>query len=380
MASWSKRDDADARTQRLLFTSRSACSLSKALTSKPNTLGREASKRMHAGACNRTSCPQCGPRWAKKLLHAQAQNLECVTDTATFITLLWPVLPIRRSSREDLRQFHAAVRTIVDAVDDGDFGEALHVVAVVEFACLNGSQIRPHAHLTFIPGTVARAPQASAIMTYWRRQLDGELPKSKAVRFHGTISAALRYLAKGPRGKSTTEKNWNLAARHLLDPFEDDVGQRAALYLRTARVTPWELQCIRARAREATVERVPAGKRWRHRSADKAAAKQVPKNLRQSTRHAPRCPTCKSTHLKKNGKTNAGTQRFKCRTCGKTFSDRAIMARREKAAKEQRLACEIYRLREWREWTWQKIRKSRGIGHPTAKRLYEQHRARHYEH
>jgi transposase-like protein len=267
----------------------------------------------------------------------------------------------------------------VDAVDDGDFGEALHVVAVVEFACLNGSQIRPHAHLTFIPGKVAPAPQAGAIMTYWRKQLEGELPESKAVRFHGTISSALRYLAKGPRSKGTTDKNWDLAARHLLDPFEDDVGQRAALYLRTVRVTPWELQCIRARAREASVGRGQAGKRWRRRSADRNAAKQVPNRLRLSTRHAPRCPNCKSTHIKKDGRTNAGTQRFKCRTCSRKFSDRAIMARREKAAKERRLASDIYHLREGRKWTWRKICEMRLVGHYTAQRLYEQHRARHHK-
>tara|TARA_R110002072_G_scaffold302737_2_gene488217 strand:- start:43232 stop:44119 length:888 start_codon:yes stop_codon:yes gene_type:complete len=292
------------------------------------------------------------------------------------ITLLGPVLNTARSSLARLQKFHDAVRTIVDAIDDGQFGETFSIVAVVEFACLNGSQIRAHVHLAYIPLTKGVVPQASAIVRYWRDAHDGELPNSKAITFGGTLSRRLRYLAKGPRGTSTSEQHWDLAGKHLLDPFEYKTGQRAALYLRSSEVSPWQMQCLRAHVRVRSTRSGTPKRRFQRLSADEQAAKQVPDHLQLPGSHAPRCSHCKSTNSKRNGKTRAGIQRHLCRTCKRTFTDRPVMAGREEATLRRQLASRVRRLRDLHNWTWRDILESLGVGFRTAKRLYEWHRSR----
>jgi predicted RNA-binding Zn-ribbon protein involved in translation (DUF1610 family) len=37
---------------------------------------------------------------------------------------------------------------------------------------------------------------------------------------------------------------------------------------------------------------------------------------------SPHCPHCTSENTKKDGKTKAGTQRYRCKACGKTFTEK----------------------------------------------------------
>ncbi len=314
---------------------RESCALHNAQTAALDlrSLPKDERRDVYARRCRRTGCASCGPhdasRWAKR----QASKAATIDMPSVHQILPWPVLPIARSSIHALRDFLDACELLHDALTEGDVGEPPSAwVLVPEYAALNSAQVRPHVHLVYVAPSRGTVPRAGEIARCWT-QLGGAVDRT---HFSGRrMAPTTRYLAKGPLGKQIDTPSGESLARHLLDPYENETGQRCARPLVGGlAMRAWESQKLRARARyEKVIARRPPRRGRRPQDPDARYASFLPA---LKVQYVIRCPKCRAhgSKIVRNGRSGSGKQRLLCKSCRKTFYDKPVMEGR--AAADQR--------------------------------------------
>ncbi len=272
--------------------------------------GRRYTDEDHKGQCNCTCCPSCGKWLAGRLKRDHGHKGRAISDTTREVLLTWNTIPVHSDWTNGLVRFVLAIRQLNTWLDNVAVGRRW-VDAFVGGSEFNApgkgadGKMQCHVHIACLPRAGQWLRFFRSLKKVWI-EFGGRSVKPDPRR--GTIKGIMNYLSKDPIKNFSKKGRADLHER-LFRRAEDALAASPVIRLFGGPALSGPgYQKLRARA---AAERGTL--RDQMRDINSKALGYLPSVREVCPVFV--CPDCKGT-LNRNGKTSAGTQRWRCKKCG----------------------------------------------------------------
>jgi len=315
------------------------CGLAKAKAEK-----RRYAPEDHRHQCNHVACDACGEDLRRRFLRLHRIKGEVILDETVDVLLTWEPMSMHSGSIPSTLKFFDATRKLGNSLKQG------HLLDVDGFLVANqcnrvsptSSKFQWHLHASFLPRKMSKDEIIAALKEKWCSLGGADVGprKRKKNAKKPCLAGLIAYLWKHHPLQRFSDAARLRMHRNVLNVAERKMGASAARHFIGGRALSAQgFRKMRSRAafelrhgKPTTIQKKLAARR---------DADYENRNYCPTVRHlcpGRKCPYCKAhgKRIKKNGRTEIGTQRFLCKKCRKSFLGESVNARVKAASKAGR--------------------------------------------